>query len=509
MDKQYSQNFDHSFSPVIIVNNDFEVEYFNPMVSTLLQLPPRKITGVSVKELIPIEESIWDDLKKAASEGSVSVSNELDFSYLGNDLSFVFRMTKHESEFIIFGNDLSVEKKLHQKYREQVEQLKLGHQEVLKADKVRAVGELTAGISHEINNPLTVATGNTEILGFMLENDDLNSEREGIQNCITNIDESLVRINEIILGMKKFLHETGHDKKEYINLDGVVETSEKLVTSTFSENKVTLKISNKVENAVVLGNKTRLEQVLINLLKNALDSVVTARTENPVVELLIEKEKSGNYINLVVIDNGPGVEEENKEKIFENFFTTKEMGEGTGLGLSLCRKIAEDHQGSLDLTTPEKGAQFTLSLPVIEVSSYASNDEILSKINHVDGKKVLVVDNDATILNLCQKFLDSTPYIFIGSTGGVEALEVLDKYAIDAVITDLQMPGLDGRTFVSKLREKSSDLPVFYLSSSKGMETYQKDKDQLNLSGILLKPFKSEELINLLKSTFSKEGKDE
>ncbi|MCR9205764.1 MAG: ATP-binding protein, partial [Halobacteriovoraceae bacterium] len=339
--------------------------------------------------------------------------------------------------------------------------------------------------------------------------EDLNSEREGIQNCINNIEESLVRINEIILGMKKFLHETGHDKKEYINLDGVLKTSEKLVASTFEENKVSLKISNKVENAVVLGNKTRLEQVLINLLKNALDSVVHDRTEKPAVELLIEKEKSGHYINLIVIDNGPGVKEENKEKIFENFFTTKEMGEGTGLGLSLCKKIAEDHQGSLELSSATKGAQFTLSLPVIEVSSYASNDEILSKINHIDGKKVLVVDNDATILNLCQKFLDSTPYIFIGSTGGNEALEVLDKYAIDAVITDLQMPGLDGRTFVSKLREKSSDLPVFYLSSSKGMETYQKDKDQLNLSGILLKPFKSEELINLLKSTFSKEGKDE
>lgn len=507
--ENYSENFDHSFSPVLIVNDKFVVQYFNPMVSTLLQLPPRKIKEAHLKDLFPIEGELWDELKKGAEESGVAVSNEVDFSYLGNALSFVFRMAKHGDNFIIHSNDLSVEKKLHQKYREQVEQLKIGHQEVLKADKVRAIGELTAGISHEINNPLTVATGNTEILGFMLENEDINSEREGIKSCIDNIDESLVRIHEIILGMKKFLHETGHDKKEYINLDDVVQTSQKLVNSTFEDGEVPLKVTNKVPNAVVLGNKTRLEQVLINLLKNAFDSVVDARIEKPQVELVISKEKNGHYIDLKVLDNGPGVAPENREKIFENFFTTKEMGEGTGLGLSLCKKIAEDHQGSLELGDSKNGAEFTLSLPVIEVSSYASNDEILAKINNIDGKKVLVVDNDATILNLCQKFLDSTPYIFIGSTGGNEALEVLEKYAIDAVITDLQMPGLDGRTFVSKLREQNSDLPVFYLSSSKGMETYQKDKELLNLSGILLKPFKSEELINLLKGAFSKEGKNE
>lgn len=509
MENNFSEYFDSSFSPVMVLNGSLETIYFNPMISTLLQLPPRKINGVKVQDLFPLDASLWVDLKTGAEEKGVSVSNEVDFKLNGTDHSFVFRLAKSGDNFYLFGNDLSVEKKLHQKYREQVDLLKIGHQEVLKADKVRAIGELTAGISHEINNPLTVATGNTEILGFILENEDLNSERESLQNCIENIDESLVRISEIILGMKKFLHETGHDKKEYIDLDDVVATAKKLVSSTFEENKIKLSIDIKVSHAVVLGNKTRLEQLLINLLKNSLDSLVEERNKDPHVELIVKKEEKGHYIDIEVIDNGLGVASEIREKIFENFFTTKEMGEGTGLGLSLCRKIAEDHQGSLDYIEREKGACFRLSLPVIEVSSYASNDEILSKINSVDGRKVLVVDNDPTILNLCQKFLDQTPYIFIGSTGGNEALDVLDKYAIDAVITDLQMPGIDGRTFVEKMREQNKNLPVFYLSGSKGLETYQRDKESLNLSGILLKPFKSEELINLLHGIFKPAGKGE
>lgn len=501
--ESYNQ-FDHCFSPVLVINSKFEVQYFNAMVSTLLQLPPRKIRNTVLVELFPLKTGFWEELLEGLETSQMAVSNEVDFRYLNSDYSFVFRVVSDGNNFIVFGNDLSVEKKLHQKYREQLELLKIGHQEVLKADKVRAIGELTAGISHEINNPLTVAAGNAEILGFLLENENLNEEREGITSCVENVNESLNRIHEIILGMKKFLHETGHDKKEYINLEDVIRTSHKLTQSTFDEEEVELEIDLREGNAVVLGNKTRLEQVLINLLKNSLDSLVDAKTKAPKVTLRVEKDPGGHYLNINVLDNGPGVSSENAEKIFENFFTTKEMGKGTGLGLSLCRKIAEDHQGSLEYTSPKDGAEFKLKLPVIEVSSYASNEEILSKINDVDGKKILVVDNDATILNLCQKFLEKTPYIFIGSTGGAEALEVLEKYSIDAVITDLNMPGIDGREFVTKLREVNIDLPVFYLSSENGMEAYKKDKVELNLTGILLKPFKSDELLGLLSNVFQK-----
>ncbi len=496
--------FDQSFSPTLLVDSKLIIQYFNPLWSTMLQLPPRKIKGQSLIELLPMEDKWWKDLIKDAKEKSSAVSSEITFNFNNQAFTFVFRVASVEEgkSFLIFGNDLSVERSLHDKYREQLEQLREGHEEVVQADKVKAIGELTAGISHEINNPLTVASGNMEILGFSLESEDLKGERENLSRCSENVIEALDRINVIIQGLKGFLHKEQQEKKQYIDLKEVVQNTLKLVESSYDEYGVQLKVELPEVTMVALGHKVRLEQVLINLLQNALDSV-KAKGPDGLVELKLSKISGQKGLAFDVTDNGSGVDEDIRAKIFDTFFTTKAMGEGTGLGLSLCRKIAEDHQGSLEYLESDHGAHFRMSLPAIEVSSYTANDEILSKINDVRGKKVLVVDNDTTILNLCHMFLENSPYIFIGSTGGEEALEVMERFEADVVLTDLNMPKLNGQNFVKALRDKGHHIPVFYVSSEKGMEDYQRDKDDLKLSGMLVKPFKREQFLELLDKTFS------
>lgn len=488
---------DHLFAPACIVDEKLCLTYFNPSMSTLLQLPPRKIKGAAIGDLIALKAGFWESKLKVCQEKGLSISEEIDFTLNGSSFTFVFRMVKvSDQEFVIFSNDLSVEKSLHSKYREQVNLLRESHQQVVQADKVRVIGELTAGISHEINNPLTVASGNAELLGFALDNENLEEQREIIENCVGNIDEALERIQNIITGMKGFLHQGKEDKKEYIDLKNVIENSLNLTQGTLEGRGISVTTKMEADSPVVLGNKTRLEQILINLLQNATDSL--KGIDKPKIEIKCTRDFKKHFFYLEVRDNGHGVPENIKAKIFENFFTTKDMGEGTGLGLSLCRKIAEDHQGDLKLIETKEGACFQLSLPVIEVSSFASNDEIFSKLNAVNGKKILVVDNDVTILNLCQKIMEPTNFIFIGSTGGEEALDVFDKYDVDAVVTDLNMPGLSGKEFVTKLREVSKGVPVFYLSDSSGVEQYQKDRGELNLAGMIVKPFKAEDLVNPL-----------
>ena len=499
-----TDELDLLFSPAFTLSEELKVQYFNPALSTLLQLPPRKIKEQKVKELFPLDERFWNDLKERTQEQGSAISEEIDFSIGNENYTFVFRLKKVDSLILCVSNDLSVEKSLHGKYREQLELLKKSHQQVVQADKVRALGELTAGISHEINNPLTVASGNNELLGFALETEDLNDQRDVLTQCQGNIDEALTRIQTIIAGMKGFLHQDsqGEDKKEYIELKSVIDNSLKLTQGTLDSASIKSVVNIPEGGHVVLGNQTRLEQIVINLIQNATDSMRDAGVQNPTLKIELKRDPEKHQISLNISDNGPGVSAEVKDQIFENFFTTKEMGKGTGLGLSLCQKIAEDHQGSLRLIDKEGGAHFELCLPIIEVSSFASNDEIFSKLNDIHGKKILVVDNDVTILNLCQKFMESTSFIFIGSTGGEEALEVLNKYDVDAVITDLNMPGIDGSTFVKHLRQSYGPVPVFYLSDTSGMDQYKKDKEALNLSGMLVKPFKSSELVSLLEEAF-------
>ena len=503
MSQLNQEALDHLFAPACIVDAKLCVTYFNPPLSTLLQLPPRKITGVQIGELLTLGSDFWEKQLKTCRDSGLSISKEIDFNLNGSSFTFVFRMVKiSDNQYVLFSNDLSVEKSLHSKYREQVNLLKESHQQVVQADKVRAIGELTAGISHEINNPLTVASGNTELLGFALDHQNLEEQREVITQCVGNIDEALGRIQKIISGMKGFLHQGSENKKEYIDLNRVIDNALNLTSGTLESSGIKVKTKIQVDSPVILGNQTRIEQILINLIQNAVDGLKGVSDPQMTIELIRNVEKHLFYLR--VIDNGPGVPQEIRNKIFDNFFTTKDMGEGTGLGLSLCRKIAEDHHGELDLLEGDMGASFQLSLPVIEVSSFASNDEIFSKLNDVNGKKILVVDNDVTILNLCQKIMEPTSFIFIGSTGGEEALDVFDKYDVDAVITDLNMPGISGKEFVTHLRKISKKVPVFYLSDSNGVEQYQNDRGELNLSGMIVKPFKADDLVNALTKAFSK-----
>lgn len=500
MEKVDFSLYEYDFSPVFVLNEDLSVFYFNHSAANFLKLLPQDINHQKIKNLFSLSDEFWNDLKITCAVESFSESSEVEFLKNDESYTFIFRMIKKENYFILFCHNLSIEKGLHKKYREQVAELNMGHQELLKIDKVRALGELTSGISHEINNPLTVASGYTEILGFTLEKEDLNKERESIKGSIKNISESLFRIQDIIQGMKNFLHESVDDKKEYLIVNDIIETSIKLVESTFKKNNILLEVDNQAMGIQLLGNSTRLEQILINLMKNALDSLSSAKTQNPKVVLRALKNPDESILKIEVTDNGPGVPKEYQTKIFDNFFTTKEIGKGTGLGLSLCKKMAHDHNGDLEYVPNNNGATFLLTIPLrVDASHFTSSRSFRNSKKQLE-KKVLIVDNDPAILDLCEKFLENTSYTFIGAKDGEEALRILEESSIDLVITDVFMPNLDGHDFVNKLREENNNVPTFYLSSGLGLETYQADKNTLELSGILMKPFNSFELIGLLDS---------
>ena len=158
----------------------------------------------------------------------------------------------------------------------------------------------------------------------------------------------------------------------------------------------------------------------------------------------------------------------------------------------------EAHQGDLTYIPSDSGACFKVTLPVVEVSSFAGNDAFLGKIDDKEGVRVLVVDNDVQVLNLCHKFFEKTPFVFIGSTSGEDALMLLEKMQVDVVITDVNMPDLDGRLFIKKIREKKLRPKVFYLSSKESMSFFNEDKEVLDLTGFIIKPFTKDELLSPL-----------
>ena len=289
------------------------------------------------------------------------VSEELELFSIERDspCHVVLKFTKIEDERILISfNDINIEKKLYEKYRLQLEELKKSHTQILQADKLATIGELSAGISHEISNPLTIATGSMEILEEVLNSESENKD-ELIKNCIADVVESHNRINSIILNMKSFLHnQAEEEEREYCDLEKIILDSIKFVTPYYNEHKVVLKSTFDEKDLVALVNKVKVEQVIVNLLSNALDALVDSKTPSPEVQVQVGKDRNSDNLEIRIKDNGPGVAEENKKEIFNAFFTTKDVGEGTGLGLAIATKIIEAHQGTLGIENSDIGALF-------------------------------------------------------------------------------------------------------------------------------------------------------
>lgn len=441
-----------------------------------------------------------DLFDRAIVEAGSYVSEEIDLMSTEGDspAQVVIKVSSLENNnILICFNDISIEKKLYNKYRTQLNELKKSHSQILQADKLATIGELSAGISHEISNPLTIAAGNIEILEELLRKNKPEN-REMIQTCIQDIVESHGRINSIILNMKSFLHnKTEEDEKEYCDLETVILDSIKFVTPSYNDNKVMLQTTFDEKDLVALVNKLKIEQVLINLLSNALDALVDSGIENPEVKVEVKKDRTSNLLEIRVSDNGPGIPVENHSEIFNAFFTTKDVGEGTGLGLAIASKIIEAHQGSLTALDSDEGANFLIQLPCIEVLSYTQN-EMFQRARDVQDEetlKVMVLDNEVQVLNVLNKICADEGIVFMGSVNGFDALKILEDISVDLIITDYLMPQMNGSEFAKKVRESDITSPILYLSSASNQEFFKRDKDQLGISGMILKPFSKEEVI--------------
>lgn len=492
-------NYYEVFEPVIEINFDGEVINYNQSFLTYFKLTPRKLKdGFKFINLFSEASSrVENYFKECLNSKDTQISEELNFSYENTLLTGIIKFIYAESSIFIFVNDMTVERQLYGKYKEKLEELKRTHEQVIQADKLKVIGELTAGISHEINNPLTVACGNTELIQFSLEKEDLNEAREDLLEFSSAIAESHERILTIIKNMKEFLHSKEEEDKEYVSLNDVIKQVKGYLKPSLADSEINLTLSLNTE---VVGwvNKSKIQQVLINLCQNSIDVIRSHQCENKSIEILLNQDLVKNIITIDVKDNGPGVEKEAQAKIFETFYTTKDVGVGTGLGLSISKKIMEAHQGDLEYLDAKSGATFRMTLPSMEVSSFAGSDAILGNINDTDGKKILFVDNDVNILNLCHRFLEKTPYIFIGSTTANQALSTLEKMSIDLIITDINMPHMNGRAFAETIRKSGSKIPVLYLSNKDGLNIFSEDREKLDISGFVLKPFTKDELLKTL-----------
>lgn len=501
--------FDHSPFVTMVLDSKNEIIYYNFFCVTFFKTPPRVIKKVKkLNELFSAQEINFDEFiqkSKASNDVVNGLEMTIEFKHDKSESAVVIpTLIQHKGQCILVLKDLTIENRLHNKYRQQMEELKQNHAQIVQADKLTTLGELTAGISHEINNPLTIAMGNVEVMELLLP----DKAPPTVKESLNNVKESLDRIDQIVRNMRQFLHKS-EDKKEYCDLHSIIQGILSLMARSFEDASIVVEVDIQEKTAVGLVNKIKIEQALMNLLKNALDALKSTGKQNErKVKITLAKDSDDEMLRLEIHDNGPGIAQEDRENIFTPFFTTKDVGDGTGLGLSIAHKIIEAHHGELFLKDDqsEKGCTFVIRLPCIETSSYSHNERYLHGLSHTEDKKILVVDDEIQILNVINKFLEETSFVFIGSAHAQDALKVLDQFPVDLVITDYNMPGMNGREFVETMRAKGIEIPVVYLTALKQVDRFKEDQDKLGVKGLILKPFGKEELIKSIENVLGQKS---
>jgi two-component system CheB/CheR fusion protein len=235
---------------------------------------------------------------------------------------------------------------LTNKFRDQQAQL-------IHASRLASLGEMSAGISHEINNPLAIIAGTIPMLeSFRLDEDKFKARTTSVLNAVT-------RISKIISALRKFSRsDSSCDGSNWVGLNTILSDTLEMVEPINGKIGATV-LSPKDLNLEIQCNPIALTQVLVNLVSNALNA--TESLTEKWIEIRLEVKDTGAFIR--VLDSGLGIEESIQKNLFQPFFTTKPVGAGTGLGLSISKGIAETHGGSLRYVANEKNTCFELFLP--------------------------------------------------------------------------------------------------------------------------------------------------
>jgi signal transduction histidine kinase len=277
--------------------------------------------------------------------------------------------------------DITERKKAEAELAEQAIQLEKALREtqeskalILRNDKLASLGRMSAGLIHEINNPLNYAKQGVYLLRRTSQDNLPEESREDFLDILNDIEEGVTRAVTIISDLRDFTRVT-YDHSQTLELEPLVKKSLRFFAHEFKD-RVNLEIE-VPEGIEICGNSNHLVQVLINLLQNALDSVNAKSYEEGSAPCVSVTATPGDQeILRRVQDNGPGISAKHMDNIFDPFYTTKDVGKGTGLGLAICHRIMKEHGGGIEVySEPEGSCEFTLTFPPVDSSASAAQDQ--------------------------------------------------------------------------------------------------------------------------------------
>lgn len=345
------------------------------------------------------------------------------------------------------------------------------------SQKMQAIGTLAGGIAHDFNNIIAAILGNTALA----QQDAVGNPRA--MESLEEIHKSATRARALVQQILSFSRRQPTARKP-ISMVTVIEDSVRLLRATLP-GRIELEFQADGETPQVLADHTQIQQVVINLVNNAMQAMQDApgqikiKLDTVVLDAALAQALPalralhatypGRAVRLSIADNGPGMDAATMERIFEPFFTTKPIDEGTGLGLSVVHGIVQTHEGAITVDSrPGHGATFTVYLPVAQTMACASApaepEPVVSPPAAGAGsaQRILYLDDDETLVFLVTRLLRRRGHQVSGFVNQQAALAAIrgNPAAFDLVVTDYNMPGMSGLDVAREIRTLRADLPV-------------------------------------------------
>jgi two-component system NtrC family sensor kinase len=482
--------------PLSIVMTDLSgtIEYVNQRLADL--------TGYSIAELIGNKPSIFKsnlnnpdvyvDLWQTITSGNVwkgefcNKKKNGDLYYESVIIAPIKNLNGLITNYLAIKDDITEKKSLEN--------------QLLHSQKLEAIGQLAGGIAHDFNNILTGIIGFGSLMQMKMEKDDplidhLNHILSGAEKAATLTKGLLTFSRKQVI------------KPQPVELNDVIEKIGRFIKPIIGE-QINLITSFEHQSLTVVADAGQIDQVLINLVTNARDSMpsggtLTVATKSIVINEDFVKEfgfgEIGDYACISVTDTGVGMNESTRIKMFEPFFTTKEVGKGTGLGMSIVYGIVKQHMGFINVDSKlGVGTTFKIYIPLAKgVTIVKTNEDVILTGNC--SETILVADDDETIRMFAEKVLSSYGYTVILAKDGVDAVQkfIENAESVDLVLLDVIMPNLNGIKANEYIKKCRPDIKIIFMSGY-NMEFLESHGIQEVSNEYIEKPFTPNKLVRLI-----------
>ncbi len=429
---------------ISISDKDGIISYVNSSLEEIYGYEPGELVGKQIDVLNANEETTRRLITSINEKGSWS--GEIEAKRKSGEVFPAFltisTVRDDEGHFIAMlgtSRDISEQKKIEEEKEETAQKAYL-------SSRLAAVGQMAAGIAHEINNPLTGVIGFADLL---MSRTDIPDD---IRKDIEIINDGAQRVGKIVKGMLTFARNS-KTEREYADINEILKTTLTLrdYEMTTTDIKVETHLGSDLPMTMAAGGQ--LQQVFLNIIINAEQAIKKTHGRG---NLIIKTEGTKDVIRVSFQDDGPGIDRENIDRIFEPFFTTKQPGEGTGLGLSLCYAIIQEHNGQIYVkSTKGKGATFIVELPIIGPNNNPGLPEVAEEEEEeeVQKNKILIIDDEVVVRHFLKRMLTDAGHVVETVDNASDGLERISEEQYDLILLDIKMPDISGIEVYQRVRE--------------------------------------------------------